>query len=55
MGEAYPKLEVITPHKQSRGGRLAEERKFNVQVSKVSIAVANSLCQVKTFKVWVVG
>jgi hypothetical protein len=52
MGKVYPELEVVTPHKKPRGGELSDEqREFNRQVSKVRIAVENSLCRVKTFKV----
>jgi hypothetical protein len=52
MEKIYPELEVVTPIKKPKGGALDEEqREFNRQVSKVRIAVENTLCRIKTFKV----
>lgn len=52
MGKIYPELEVVTPIKKPRGGTLtAEQKEFNRQVSKVRIAVENTLCRIKRFKV----
>lgn len=52
MGQVYTELEVVTPHKKPRGGALTDEqRELNRQISKVRIAVENSIRRVKTFKV----
>jgi DDE superfamily endonuclease/Helix-turn-helix of DDE superfamily endonuclease len=52
MDKIYSELEVVTPIKKPKGGALSEEqREFNRQVSKVRIAVENTLCRIKTFKV----
>jgi len=52
MGKIYTELEVVTPQKKPKGGALTdEERLLNRQISKVRIAVENSIRRVKTFKV----
>lgn len=52
MGKIYTELEVVTPVKKPKGGKLeVEQREFNRQVSKIRIAVENAICCVKTFKV----
>jgi hypothetical protein len=52
MDQIYSELEVVTPIKKPKGGELSEQqRELNRQVSKVRIAVENTLCRIKTFKV----
>jgi hypothetical protein len=51
-GMGYTELEVVTPHKKPEGGALTDEqRELNRQISKVRIAVENSIRRVKMFKV----
>ncbi len=52
MGKVYTELEVVTPKKKPKGGKLTDEqRELNRQISKVRIAVENSIRRVKTFKI----
>ena len=52
MGKVYTELEVVTPQKKPKGGALTDEqRELNRQISKVRIAVENSIRRVKTFKI----